>query len=299
MLVEQPRDDHGRFASTGGLASWAAKRSGESPGKVIAEAQTGRHWTDKLPKGMKPETWQAHFDKHPDKGGKPDAERAKLHETIIAKALEGVKSPAHDEQKVAIFTMGGPASGKSSMLKGIDSTRFVKVDPDSIKEQLPEYKQATEPGNTYRGAAKMVHEESSYIAKQVLARAIGEGKHVIVDGTGANIDSVGRKMQKLKDAGYHVHVAYSHLGDVKEAIARNKARAEKVGRFVPEEFVRRAYHDIPRNFERIARNADSFAVHDSSRAGSPVVWERTPDGKELQRDPSFVASFRSRYGRKS
>ena len=37
---EQPRDDHGRFASTGGLSAWADKKAGDSPGKLIAQAQT-------------------------------------------------------------------------------------------------------------------------------------------------------------------------------------------------------------------------------------------------------------------
>ena len=38
-MHEQPRDERGRFAATDGLAQWAAKRAGESPGKVLAQAK--------------------------------------------------------------------------------------------------------------------------------------------------------------------------------------------------------------------------------------------------------------------
>jgi hypothetical protein len=58
--------------------------------------------------------------------------------------------------------------------------------------------------------------------------------------------------------------------------------------------MRTAYHDIPRNFAQIATHADTFAVHDASKIGSPVVWEKTPEG-ENKRDPKFVRNFQARY----
>jgi predicted ABC-type ATPase len=244
---------------------------------------------------MKAETWQEHYDKHPDEGGKPSAERDKaLHQPLIHAALDGVKPVPENEQKMAIVTMGAPASGKSSMLRGIDPTKFVKVDPDAIKEKIPEYKDATKPESTYRGAAAMVHEESSDIAKKILAGAIAQNKHVIVDGTGANAESMKKKIGKLKEAGYHVHLMYAHLDDADEGVKRINQRAESSGRYVPEKFARAAYKTIPHNFQTIAQSADSFVVHDSSRQGSPVVWEKS-DGKETHHDPAFVAAFKVKH----
>lgn len=300
--ADQPRDDHGRFSSTGGsgLGAFADKHGkGDAPGKVIGEAKAaggGRQWTDRLPEGMKAQSWQAHYDKHPDEGGKASADRVKsVHEPIMREALD-VPPAAKGEKKIAIMTMGAPASGKSSMLKGIDSSKFVKVDPDEIKGKLPEYQKAIDPANTYRGAAAMVHEESSHVAKQIMNKAIANGNHVIVDGTGANAKSMVDKMNKLKAAGYHVHVAFAHL-DETEGIKRLLSRAEHSGRYVPEKFARTAYKTIPRNFERIARAADSFAAHDTSKDGAPVAWEKKANGEEIHHDKEFVTNFRTKHGK--
>lgn len=284
-----PRDDHGRF----GLGSWAAKKAPESAGKLLAGK---RVWTDKLPAGMKDETWKAHFDKHPWRGGAPSPERLKLHEKIIDGMLKGVSTPDKDEQKVAIFTMGAPASGKSSMLHGVDSKKFVMVDSDAVMGHLPEYQRATSLKSSYRGAATMAYAEASYVASHLLDKAISQGKHCCIDGTGSNAPALIEKMQRMKAAGYHIHLTYAHLGSATEGIARNALRAETSGRYVPERYMKKAYHDIPRNFERISKSADTFAVHDTSKPGSPVVWEKTPTG-ENKRDAGFVSSFQSRYKR--
>lgn len=254
-----------------------------------------RVWTDKLPEGMKDETWKSHYDKNPNDGGKPSAERrATVHDPIIREALSA-RPAGKDEQKTAIMTMGAPASGKSSALRGVDTTRFVKVDPDAIKERLPEYQKAVaDRSNTFRGAAFMAHEESSDIAKTILARAVANGNHVIVDGTGSNADAFLKKMDTLKAAGYHVHVAMPHLEE-EAGIARMKDRADKSGRMVPEKFARAAYNTIPRNFERIARKADSFALYDNSGKNVRPVWEGRKGYADEVHDKAFVDAFRTKY----
>lgn len=281
------RDDKGRFSSEGG---------GAGEGKSESKSSGGRTWTESIPAGILPagmtETWQAHFDKDPRAGGKPTPERAALHAQIIADATSHVSTPAPGEQKLAIFTMGGPASGKSSMLRGVDTTKFVKVDPDGIKDQLPEYGKATAHDASYRKASVMAHEESSFVARKVTEAAIDQGKHVIVDGTGASAASMVSKIRELQGAGYHIHVAYSHL-DEKTAMDRMKVRAEQTGRYVPEEFVHAAYQAIPNNFEKIRQASDSFEMFDSGRSPSVRVWSGDSRGSQTRHDESFVRQFQS------
>jgi predicted ABC-type ATPase len=196
--------------------------------------------------------------------------------------------------------MGAPASGKSSMLKGVDTSKYVKVDPDAIKEKLPEYIKATsDEKNTYRGAAAMAHEESSHIAKQVMKEAVERGHHIIVDGTGADKGKFLAKMEALKAAGYHVHVAMPHL-DVAKGMARMADRAEKNGRYVPDDFVRKAYQDIPKNFTEIAKRADSAALFDASptvaQGGARLVYEKHSGGHETHHDKTYVKAFRALHG---
>lgn len=300
------RDERGRFSSGGGggiigggkLSTWADKRSGGKGESLKKEESSGKRvWTDKLPSWAKhDETWKTHFDKSPWEGGKPSAERQKLHDAISKDALDKPGAyPKPGEHKMAIFTMGAPASGKSSAMKAFDEKHFVKVDPDAIKEQMPEYKKSMDPKNTYRGAAAMVHEESSHLSQKIREQAMKNGQHMIVDGTGVNSKALIEKMEAAKAAGYHVHLVMPHL-EKDEGMKRMESRAEKVGRFVPTHIVEDAYQKVPRNFDEISKHSDSFAMHDASKEGTPMVWSKDENGKESHQDEGFVKNFKDKYG---
>ena len=290
---DQPRDEHGRFGAGGGGS--APKEGGDKAarGGGASRVVGARTWTDKVPEGMTKETWQAHYSGDPSKGGKPSAERAHdVHEPIMREALN-VPPAAPGEQKVAIMTMGAPASGKSSALRGVDTSKFVKVDPDDIKTKLPEYQQATaDKDNTYRGAAAMAHEESSDVAKRIMAQGIANGNHLIIDGTGSDAGKFIAKMNQLKAAGYHVHVTMPHVEE-EEGISRLKSRAESTGRMVPEKFARDAYKSIPSNFEKIAHQADSFKLYDNGGAAPRIVYQGSKSGVGLS---SQVGKLMEKHG---
>jgi 8-oxo-dGTP pyrophosphatase MutT (NUDIX family)/predicted ABC-type ATPase len=309
---EQERDERGRFGQggTGGAgkpvtrgAPARAASQGPRPPFVAhppGHIEGARTWTDTPPAVMKgrTETWQLHYDAHPDKGGKPSAERyAEVHKPLEDEALSHAAPVPAGVEKIAIMTMGAPASGKSSALRGVDKSKFVTVDPDAIKEKLPEYQAAVaDHDNTFKGAALMAHEESSAVAKEILRKAIANGQNVIVDGTGAHAGNFLDKMRALQAAGYHVHVAMPHL-EASEGMKRLIDRAEKTGRMVPHDFARKAYETIPRNFERIAREADSFKLVDDSGKEPRTVWEGEKGGPDHVHDPAFVDAFRGRYSR--
>lgn len=273
---KHPRDSHGRFTSGG-------------------DTEPKRNWTDKLPDGMKSESWKEHFDANPDEGGKPNADRQKLHDRIKGEFLN-VAPPVTGMRKIAIMTMGAPASGKSSAVRaalGDDDKHFVRIDPDSIKEKLPEYQKFLDPKNTYRGAAAHVHEESSYLAKQVMKDAISQGHNMIVDGTGANLEKFAAKLKAIKAAGYEVHVMMPHI-ELSEGRARRDARAEHTGRFVPDAELEKGYKGIPRNVSAIAKMADSFRLYDNKNSAR-LVYEKTREGKHIDHDPEFMKAFRANH----
>ena len=281
------RDDKGKFSSTGGGGG------SEKPGGAPIEGK--REWTDKLPAGMKAETWMSHYDKSPWEGGKPSDERyATIHKPLIDKALD-VKPAAYGEQKMAILTMGAPASGKSSALRGIDTSRYVKVDPDALMEHIPEYKAAiADRNNTFSGAANMAHTEAADIGDHVQAAAMKAGNHLVIDGTGFNAKSMSDRIQALQAAGYHVHLAMPHL-EAEEGEKRALARANSSGRMVPPEFVSAAYKVIPRNFGRLAHLADSAALFDNSGKAPRMVFETKKGHKDTVHDPDFMRHFRAKH----
>lgn len=236
------------------------------------------------PPGGRGGTEQMHWD---PKTNDYTPERRAFHDQVIGSYFEG-KVPAKG-QKVAIVMMGGTASGKSTMLRtaGRGGPDFVHVDPDDIKGKLPEYREAVK--QKYKGAASMAHEESSTLGKRVLKEAIDGGYNVVLDGTGANGEKYAKQVQGLKDKGYFVHLMMPDQ-DMATAVRDAGGRAERTGRYVPNEFIAKAYDAIPGNFHKIAKLADSAQLFDRRRNGK-MVWEKTPDGAVQDHDPEFVSKY--------
>lgn len=270
----------GRPGEVGGSGpGGAGVASSKAPEGVIP---IGRQWIDAAP-GL-PKDTLAHYTHD----GKLDPERQKLHDKIKTEFLDHVQPVPEGQQKHAIFMMGGTASGKSSLVRGkIDESKFVKVDADGVKERLPEYQQAI--SQSARNAAEIVHEESSALSKEIREAAIASGKNFVFDGTGKNADKYVGMMERAQSLGYKVTVIGSHL-DVETAKSRSRARAEKTGRWVPEHFIDDAYHNIPRNFKKVMRAADSWALYDNRGSKARLVWE-SDGGKEVIHDPEFLRTL--------
>jgi ppGpp synthetase/RelA/SpoT-type nucleotidyltranferase/predicted ABC-type ATPase len=290
---DQSRDDAGRFGS-GGSGAKPPKLTREDQAQALkrdyegrAQVPTKREWVE----GKQPDTWEDHFDKDPEKGGKPSKERiAEVHQPIVDEALGAATSVPAGEQPTAILTMGGPASGKSSGLATFDKSNTVHVDADAIKEQMPEYIEGVRGG--LRDSARMAHNESSYIAKQIRERAIADRKNLIYDGTGRNREPFEETIDKLKAKGYKVTVMMSDL-TVEEGLARAQGRAERISRYVPDDAVKGAYQTIPKNFEHFAAKADSWVLFDNHGDKPRAVWTGS-GGKTAINDPAYVESFKAR-----
>lgn len=163
----------------------------------------------------------------------------------------------------AVFMAGGPASGKTSLLKakfGQNPEGFVTVDPDAIKGRLPEMLVGVAMG--VRDAAAITHEQSSRISKQILPAAQAAGLNFIMDGTGANVPKYVRQMGEARDKGYTVSLLMQHV-EMKVGVERALTRADKVGRYVPREFIEDAYKKLPYAWEKLSAAADRATLNDS------------------------------------
>jgi len=270
------------------------KPSKKKPTEKKPEKETSlRHWVSTVDVGLPAQT----INKYKGPNGYTP-ERKRLHSAIISKFVDHVPSVPSDQRPVAIVMMGGGGAGKGTIVRHVmgDEHDFVNVNSDDCKEELPEYQQALDLGKkdgktiSARDAAWMAHEESSDIAKDILQIAIADRKNLIMDGTGSNSDKYQGKIQKLKDAGYHVRVMMPHIS-LDEAKRRADMRAERSGRYVPHEILEQAHHLIPGNFEKIARTADEFALFDNSGRPPRPVWSFNGE-KETVLDPKFVNDFK-------
>ena len=198
-------------------------------------------------------------------------ERQAMHSEIIADATAGVPR----SQEPTLYMMGGgPAAGKSSIIKTGDvkhPEKHILSNPDELKEDLPEYREALASGDPT--AARVAHEESSYLNKQLMRAAAKNGQDVVWDGTGDNsIEKLEKQVRALKDKGYKVQADYVTC-DTETAVARSNARGKKTGRFVPEEAIRETHAKVSEIWpEAVARGLfDRSDLYDTSSGGKPVL----------------------------
>lgn len=220
-----------------GHAGRPGQVGGSSPegggGADASPRDTGQKEMEKLGgKPLIPDTFQLH-----NNGGVWTPERQSLHEQIKNKMFEG-KTPV--ENPVVLFTGGGTASGKSTLLKETIKDQIpentVWIDPDEIKKSIPEYQQKLSEKD--ENASPYVHEEASWVSKQAIKQA-GVGKYnILVDTTGdGSIDNLEGKLKALRAGGAKIIAHYATI-DIETAIARAVERAKQTGRAVKESEIR-------------------------------------------------------------
>lgn len=235
------------------IDQYVADHGGDSatPPSVIGLASTdvsGSNGTDSLAK------WT--------EDGRLNPSRERLHSAIV----DGFVADAAVATGEKVFTVlgGGPAAGKSTMLKsGVRLPEgSVTVDPDAIKSKLPEYQVMLDRGNY--GAANYVHEESSALSKRVMAALMGKGASYALDGTGdGSVASLRKKIDNAKAQGYRVEGLYCTVPtDV--ALDRARKRGEKTGRFINESTIRSIHTKVSQILPELAPEFDEVRLYDTT-----------------------------------
>jgi hypothetical protein len=223
--------------------------------------------------------------------------RKEFEESLIENVLsKGVKS----DSPQAIFMMGGPASGKSTLLDkrfGGNPKGFLVIDSDKIKSILPEFLFGAGAGD--KEIAGKVHQRSSEIAREILRRAKERGFNIMWDGTGADRELYTNNAVELKKLGYKTQLIAQHIPE-RVGIQRAVRRAELPlsmggGRFVPLNFIEDAYNKVPRHFEPLAKLFGSATISDGI-SGKQIM--QYGGGKLTSEDRSTAPRFRRRYGDK-
>lgn len=163
------------------------------------------------------------------------AEREELHQEIIHTLLTG---QSYSRGKRVYMLGGAPANGKSTFLKSdvmVYPKTALKIDPDEIKTMLPEYQYMI--ANREPLAAALVHEESSFLSKEVRRIAIAEGYDIILDGV-AN-DVLKKRLEDLEELrinGHTVRIDYVTL-DTALSLRLAELRFQITSRKVPETYI--------------------------------------------------------------
>ena len=119
--------------------------------------------------------------------------------------------------------MGLPGAGKSYVLgKNYDMARFTMIDPDAIKEEMPDY-DPKQPA--------VYHDWSKQQAKIRIQSAIDNQQELIIDGTGTNIEKMMKYILRLQAEGYEVHLLYVKVS-IETSLYRNAKRVRNVPEYV-------------------------------------------------------------------
>lgn len=234
---------------------------------------------------------------HKTESGKYTQERAKLHREIRDKVISQCGKPKEGERPVAILMGGGSASGKSTMKEGVldpklksEGIQAGTVDSDKIKESLPEY--AGYQKIDINEAARYVHNESSEIGAHIIDTAVEEGRNFVYDGTMKSTGKYEQLINRLKDAGYDVHIYVCDI-PTELAIERSDARAKKSGRKVPHEIIKASHAGVPKSVEKLKDKVNSFQVFDNS--GDELQLIASNDYVEPEKYTAFLAKGGVKY----
>jgi len=226
-------------------------------------------------------------------------ERVALRDAIVARQVDGAKT-VEGRKPVATLMGGGGASGKGTILRFLESKGLIKsdgavhIDPDELKAEIPEYKAIIAKGDSR--AAAVVHEESSALAKRVLAAAIHKNADIILDRTLADPMKALAEIRMLKAAGYEVQL-HGVTVDPVNAVRRADRRAQRTMRFVPPRELLKAHKGFAAGFEKLAAEADHTTLYDNEvpEGSAPRMLASQESGKSLKiHDESGYNSFRQR-----
>lgn len=227
---------------------------------------------------------------HTGANGKLVPGRQALHDRIISASLAGHKP---QDRPAATFLGGGPAAGKSTIIKAMQGDS-VHVDADDVKKSLPEYGTMLYHHNVQ--AATYVQRESTNIANTTQKEALKRRYNVTRDSLGdTSYDVMAKNIAIAHKAGYTVTGKYVTV-DTDTAVARAKVRAAETGRMIPESFIRETHASVSQIFPQLVADDqfDAAELWDTNGDTPSLVGSKTLGGTWQVHDPQAWQRFLSK-----
>lgn len=149
-----------------------------------------------------------------------------------------------------VFTAGPMGSGKTYTLSWLSENKyfpleaFVRVDPDILRDMLPETSEYFRRNPNTAGA--LTQREVGYISEVMTLDALMNGKNVIVDGSLRHVDWYASYIDSLRKRFPILKIAIMEVSaPAKTTLSRALKRAEISGRVVPVHVLEESIRQVP------------------------------------------------------
>ena len=212
---------------------------------------------------------------HLNEKGELSPERLEVHRQIVEDYFKGHQPYGPNDEKVAMFTGGGGASGKGTFGKNpgayySQNKNPLVIDPDEIKKSL-----AKADGKELDDALTgYYHEESSALAKQIYSTSLQHNYPTMFDGTATGVGSTLKKVQLAQSYGYKTEMCfvYSDWATVRQ---NSLDRFESKGRLVPPTQLLGAHQKAYSAVIDLQDKFDSFKLYDNAGRNLKLVGSQT------------------------
>ena len=187
-----------------------------------------------------------------------------FHDTIVVDTDNNLTCD-HPLENWMVFTAGAMGAGKGFTMKYLASQglfpkdAFVQVDPDALRELLPETNEYVKIDPTTAGY--LTQKEVGFIAETLTLDALSDGKNVLVDGSLRNAEWYANYIQDLHNKFPKMKFAIIHVTAKPETVfERALKRGLTTGRVVPRQVLIDTMVQIPKSLRRLAPFVDFVAT---------------------------------------
>jgi len=183
------------------------------------------------------------------------------------------QSGTRDESPWLIFTAGAMGAGKShtiDMLEGFGCcalSRMVRVDPDTVKYQLPEMNRYIQrnpgpnPDKDIILAGHATHNESAFIEELIVRQLLEDSKSMIIDGSLSNAEWYRDYILMIRADYPQYRIGIVHVVCDPEIIwERVQRRCERTGRCISRSVVDLSVKMVPHSVELLTPLTDFVSL---------------------------------------
>lgn len=245
--------EKGKRAHIGEIRTWGGK-------KYKKTTQGWKHYSEKS--SFKTDIKISTEDRYFENGHWTKERVEKVHKPIINSYLSKARKSSNYPPVITLM-MGAPATGKGWLISYLKKSgefpeTLTVIDPDEIKTRdlKSDFDAANNAGVD---GSKAVHEEGSYLAKEIMKEFDKIGAEYIQDKVFHKYDRLIEEINRLKNKGLKVQVIMSSAPKT-DSYKRMIERGKRTGRYVPEIFFNEAHNNIEKTFDKFIENIPDNVV---------------------------------------